>query len=275
MVHGTTKRKSLEAMPRWLKNLPEAEDALGAFRQLRELLRKNDRSNVSWWNDVGIRINRLQFHYSARYGTAFMPTLAKALFGRDYQPGKESSLYLALRVTKKLGFMGIASLPPEITFQHVVHLLSVNERNTKTMQGFVDLCVRRRLSAAQLAREIQNDRGGRRGGGGRRAVPRKTTSAVVALQDLQSAAKCWGRFDEQSFYNDGVLFRPTRHHHADEALAKELKRAFASLQEIRVAVTREREVLRKLASKLGVCLGKGMAAETKGVRGRNRRQRKG
>jgi hypothetical protein len=157
----------------WMALSPRTQKTILSLRQK---LGANSQPTLADWRRLGVLAERLWLEPSHTYGKQHVQALAE-LVGRPpdrmYQARKFAQLYSAAET---------ADLEGQLSWFHFIDLLGL--KNVEQRRKFQNECLKKGWNARQLKREIRVRLGRqrRRGQGGR--PPRRPTSELEALYEL-------------------------------------------------------------------------------------------
>lgn len=246
------------SLEEWIRQRPKK--VIPALRRERDRLAKLFREtrplDILWWHDIGLRLvaftNVATCEGTKIHSSRFIERVADML-----EPGRlpehksaVTLVYVCRTIAQRMGRDEVEELArliqeEKITASHVIYLLRVAGKAER--KKILKRCVENGWSTYVLRRHI-HDRTGITHRAGRHFQPRPTSNHTLAARDMCRSSERFLACFRIHFEDGSVLRRPPKG--ADEAVLRELERAYSQLVDVAEAATKARDRLGKMLSKV-------------------------
>ena len=227
-----------------------------ALSGLRRAYDARESESLLWWHQVGGLVTEFFADGGRQYGDNVMEMLAREL-GADVDAVRRISNTLgqARTIAKTLTLREAKSWAKKrnskgrpLSAYHIIAVaaVEVGEERAKLL----DACLAESWSVTRLRAGLQNQFGKKRSRGGRKARRRETPGPLVALQEVQLAARHWMADHKVWFVRPKSAFGRVSKKLRTEELQEELEQAADALKKVQAAAGTGRERLRRIAKEI-------------------------
>ena len=240
----------------WLSRQPTAQrPALkAALISLRQAYRQKETTSIPWWHEVGGQVATFFPEDGRQYGSELAELLACELGAVVETDVKRVSndLWKARKIARTITCKQAAAWSKKrnakgrpLSAYHVHSLVGVEDAQQR--DALLDQCLTESWSVTRLHAEVQKLSGKKRSRGGRPARKREIPPPVVALQEIQLAAKHWKANHAVWFKAKKAALKKVAKDLQTDELYEELSRAADELIEMQQAVDEGLACIERLA----------------------------